>query len=118
MDLKFVRWKHVKDNLFRIRKQLYQKNLPNAVKEKYCRAKELKIELYKALSEFENSTIWMKRTLIKFSINQLISNKLRLFQLRYDKKLAILIIEKRIQDDIHNNLNEVITNLTAANLSN
>ena len=48
---KFVRWKHVKDKPFRIRKQLYQKNIRNAIKGKYCRIKELKIELNKALSK-------------------------------------------------------------------
>ena len=53
---KFVRWKHVKDKPFRIRRQLYRKNLQNAIKEKYCRFKERKIEMNKSLSEFKNST--------------------------------------------------------------
>ena len=60
----------------------------------------------------------MKRTLIKFSINCLISNKLSVVQLRHDKKLANLIIGKRIQDGVHNNPNGVITNLTDTILSN
>ena len=60
----------------------------------------------------------MKRTLIKPSIHCLISNKLSIFQLRHDKKLANLIIEKRIQDGVHNNPNKVIANLTDITLSN
>ena len=60
----------------------------------------------------------MKRTLIKFSITRLISNKLSAEQLKHDKKLANLITEKRIQDGIHNNPNEVVTNLTDTTLSN
>ena len=60
----------------------------------------------------------MKGTLIKSSIHRLISNKLSVFQLSHDKKLANLIIEKRIQDSVHNNPNEVITNLTYITLSN
>ena len=49
----------------------------------------------------------MKRILIKSSINLLISNKLTKVQLRHDQKLSNLIIEKRIQDGIHSNPNEV-----------
>ena len=74
---KFVQWKSVKDKPFGIRRQLYQKNFQNAIKDKYCCIKELKIELNKALLEFENSTTRIKWILIKFSINHLISNKLR-----------------------------------------
>ena len=74
--------------------------------------------MIKALSEFENSTTWMKRTLINSSINCLISNKLSVVQLRHDKKLAHLIIEKRIQYGIRKNPNEVITNITDTTLSN
>ena len=97
-----------------IRKQLYQKNLQNTIKDKYC---SIKTELSKALLEFENSTTWIKRTLIKFSINRLISNK-SVVKLRHDSKPANLIIEKRIQDGIHNNPNEIIVNLTDTTLSN
>ena len=113
-----MRWKHLKDEPFRIRKKVCPKNLQNAIKQIYCRIKELKTELNKALSEFENSTTLMKRALIKFFINHLISNKLIVVQLRHHEKLENLIIEKRIQDGIHNNPNEVITNLTDTNLYN
>ena len=53
----------------------------------------------------------MKGTLIKFSINHLISIILSEVELRHYKKLANLIIEKRIPNGIHINPNEVITSL-------
>ena len=110
---KFVRWKHVKNKLSRIRKQLYQKNLQNAIKDKHSRIKELQSDLQKALSTFdESTTTWMKHSLIKFSINRLLSNKLAEIQIRYDRKFNNLIMEKQIQEGIHNNPNDLITNLT------
>ena len=63
---KFVQWKSVKDKPFRIRKQLYQKNFQNAIKDKYCCNKELKIELNKALVDFENSTTWINGYWLSF----------------------------------------------------
>ena len=60
----------------------------------------------------------MKRFLIKFSINRLISNKLVEIQIRRDRKFNNLIMEKRIQEGIHNNPNDLITNLTNVNFSN
>ena len=60
----------------------------------------------------------MKHTLTEFSINRLISNKLSVVQLRHDRKLTNLIIEKRTQSSIYDNPNEIITNLTDTTLSN
>ena len=55
---KFLSWKHVKNKSLRITKQLYQKNLQNAIKNKHSRRE--------ALSTLDDSTSWMKRSLIKF----------------------------------------------------
>ena len=115
---KFVRWKHVKNKPLRIRKQLYQKNLQNAIKDKHSRIKELQSDSQKALSTLDESSTWMKRSLIKFSINRLISNKLVEIQIRRTRKFNNLIMEKRIQEGIHNNPNNLITNLTNVTLSN
>ena len=107
-----MRWKQV--NGLRIRKELYQKNLENAIEDKHSRIKEFQIDFQKVLSTLDESTTWMKPSLIKFSINHLISNKLVEIQIR---KLNNLIMEKRIQEGIHNNANNLITNLTNVTLS-
>ena len=60
----------------------------------------------------------MKRSLIKFLINRLLSNKLVQIQIRHDRKFDNLIMEKRIQEGIHNNPNDLITNLTNVTLLN
>ena len=60
----------------------------------------------------------MKRSLIKFSINRLISNKLVEIRMRNERKFNNLIMEKRIQEGISHNLNDRITNLTNVSLSN
>ena len=113
-----MRWKHVKNKPLGIRKQLYQKNLQNAIKDKSSRIKELQSYLQKALSTLDESTAWMKRFLMKFSINRLLSNKLVEIQIRHDRKFNNLIMEKRIQEGIHNNSNDLITNVTNVTLSN
>ena len=53
---KFARWKHVKNKSLRIRKQLYQKNLQNAIEDKDSRIKEIQSDLQKALSTLDEST--------------------------------------------------------------
>ena len=108
----------MKNKPLRIRKQLYQKNLQNAIKDKHSRIKELQSDSQKALSTLDESSTWMKRSLIKFSINRLISNKLVEIQIRRTRKFNNLIMEKRIQEGIHNNPNNLITNLTNVTLSN
>ena len=60
----------------------------------------------------------MKRFLIKFSINRLISNKLVEIQIRHKRKFNNLIMEKLIQEAIHNNPNDLIINLTNVTLLN
>ena len=60
----------------------------------------------------------MKRYLIKFSINRLLSNKLVEIQIRQDRKFNNLIMEKQIQEGIHNSPNYLITNLTNVTVSN
>ena len=54
----------------------------------------------------------MKRSLIKFLINCLLSNKLVEIQIRHERKFNNLIMEKRIQECIHKNPNDLITNFT------
>ena len=93
-------------------------NLQNAVKDKHYRIKQLQSDLHKAFSTLDESTTWMKQSLIKYSINHLLSNKVKEIQLRHGRTFNNLIIEKIIQEGIHNNPNELITNLTNAILSN
>ena len=80
--------------------------------------KELRSDLQKALSTLYDSTTWTKHSLIKFSINRLISNKPVEIQIRHHRKFNNLIMEKRIQVGIHNNPRNIISNLTNVNLPN
>ena len=60
----------------------------------------------------------MKPSWIKFSINRLISNTPVERQTRHDRKFSNLIMEKCIQEGIHKNPNDLITNFTNVTLSN
>ena len=91
-----------------IRKQL---NLQNTIKDRHSRIKELQSGLQKALSTLDES-------LIKFSINRLLYNKLLEIPTRHNKKFNNMIMEKQVQEGIHNNPNDLITNFTNVTLSN
>ena len=80
--------------------------------------KELRSDLQKALSTLYDSTTWTKHSLIKFSINRLISNKPVEIQIRHHRKFNNLIMEKLIQVGIHNNPRNIISNLTNVTLPN
>ena len=69
------------------------------------------------LSSLTNSTTWLKVQLIKYSINRHIENLMNKIKKRHSKKLDALIFEKKMKYGLHNNPNDLITNLTGRILS-
>ena len=61
-----------------------------------------------------NSTTRMQSQLLL--IKRLQSNRCKKNLARHEKKLETLIINKRVQDDINNNPNSIITNLSNVEL--
>ena len=72
---------------------------------------EMKIQL-------RQSTTWMKYHSIIYSLNRLQSSKTCIIEKRHQKKYDNLLIEKRLLDDIQQNRNKIIANLTNIDLSN
>ena len=64
-----------------------------------------------------NSTTWVKAQLILFSVKRLQSNRCKTVLARHEKKLDALKINKRIHDDVNNNPNSIITNLSNVELN-
>ena len=64
-------------------------------------------------SSLTNSTTWLKVQLIKYSINRDIENLMNKIKKRHCKKLDVLIFEKKkMKYGLHNNPNDLITDLT------
>ena len=69
-------------------------------------------------SSLTNSTTWLKVQLIKYSINHDIENLMNKIKKRHSKKLDVLIFEKKkMKYGLHNNPNDLITDLTGKILS-
>ena len=64
-------------------------------------------------SSLTNSTTWLKVQLVKYSINRDIENLMNKIKKRHSKKLDVLIFEKKkMKYGLHNNPNDLITDLT------
>ena len=64
-------------------------------------------------SSLTNSTTWLKVQLIKYLINRDIENLMNKIKKRHSKKLDVLIFEKKkMKYGLHNNPNDLITDLT------
>ena len=64
-------------------------------------------------SSLTSSTTWLKVQLIKYSINRDIENLMNKIKKRHSKKLDVLIFEKKkMKYGLHNNPNDLITDLT------
>ena len=86
--------------------------LSDAINEKLQFEKDLNKCLTIKLSSLTNSTTWLKLQLIKHSINRHIENVMNNTTKQHSKKLDALIFEKKMKDGLHNNPNDLITNLT------
>ena len=69
------------------------------------------------LSSLTNSTTQLKVQLIKYSSNRHIENLMNKIKKQHSKKLDALIFEKKMKDGLHNNPNDLTTNLTGRILS-
>ena len=96
------------------RNNYYNKNLNSAINKK---DKNLKMLTEEHSSILKNSTTWMKGTLIIYSIkNQ--QNKLgKTTKERPQKKLHHFVINKRINDGIRKNPNQIIINWSDSELN-
>ena len=68
-------------------------------------------------TEFKKSFTWMKYMIFKLSINRLMEKEKARVTERHEKKLDKMIVKKAMQDGVHKNPNEVITNLRGEVLS-
>ena len=114
---KFVRWRNIKSKTPKERNNYYNKNLNSAINKKDKNLKMLTEEHSSILKNLKISTTWMKGTLIIYSIkNQ--QNKLgKTTKERPQKKLHHLVINKRINDGIRKNPNQIITNWSDSELN-
>ena len=109
---KFVRWKNINALSWRDKNRYYSRNLNNSIGKRRSELKILESECNKLKQSLLDSTTWMKGKLIIFSINRLQNSICSQTKERHQKKLDVLVVNKRIMDGVKPNPNSVITNLT------
>ena len=103
---KFVRWKNAKYKSLRERNKLYLKNLKDAINNNI---KKLEKGHEQAKETLKQTATWMKYHLINYSVNKLQEKQTKVIKDRHLKKFDALLVNKCIQDGIHNNPDKLIT---------
>ena len=109
---KFVIWKNAMYKSLRERNKLHLKNLKDAIKTRNNDIRKLEKDHKQAKETLKQTTTWMKYHLISYSVNKLQEKQTKVIKDRHLKKFDALLVNKCIQDGIHNNPNKLITNLT------
>ena len=115
---KFVRWKNVKNKQLKDKNRQYHVNLVNPLQDRNNDLRSLTKKHDEMKIQLRQSTTWMKYHSIIYSLNRLQSSKTCIIEKRHQKKYDNLLIEKRLLDDIQQNRNKIIANLTNIDLSN
>ena len=114
---KFVRWKNAKYKSLRERNKLYLKNLKDAIKTRNNDIRKLEKDHEQAKETLKQTANWMKYHLINYFVNKLEEKQTKVIKDRHLKKFDALLVNKCIQDGIHNNPNKLITDLTNTDLT-
>jgi hypothetical protein len=113
---KFVRWKNLKSKDAKERSRYMSRFLADAITEKRTRLKHLRSELTTKDHVLKSSTTWMRYILTKHTIDRLISRETTTIKSRHEKKIKSLQQEKAQIDDIQENPNDIIINLSGIKL--
>ena len=89
----------------------------SAINKKDKNLKTLTEEHSSILKNFKNSTTWMKGTLVIYSIKNQQNKLCKTTKERPQKKLHHLVTNKRINDGIRKNPNQIITNWSDSELN-
>ena len=115
---KFTRGKNVKNNNKKCKSKFYRRALLDGINSKRHSIKELKKELCDSMKALSSSTTFFKSIILRISINRSVLKDEKKIIKRHRKKLDSLIKEKNKENNIHENPNPVVTNLSSHDLSN
>ena len=115
---KFTRSKNVKNNKKKCKSKFYHRVLLDEIKSKRRSIKELRKELCDSMKALSSSTTFFKSIILRISINRSVLKDEKKIIKRHRKKLDSLIKEKNKENNIHENPNPVVTNLSSHDLSN
>ena len=115
---KLTRGKNVKNNKKKCRSKFYRRVLLDEINNKRRSIKELRKELCDSMKVLSSSTTFFKSIILRISINRSVLKDEKKIIKRHRKKLDSLIKEKNKENNIHENPNPVVTNLSSHDLSN
>ena len=114
----FTQLKQLKEMDRKMRFKFCRKLLFNEISCKHKRLKSLKKNIDVVQTELLNSSTWLKRKCITYSINYVLSRFSDDVTKRHKRKYENLLNVKYKKEGIQNNPNNIIWNLSSRNLSN
>ena len=115
---KFTRRKNVKNNKKKCKSKFYCRVLLDEINSKRRSIKELRKELCDSMKVLSKLRTFFKSIILRISINRSVLKDEKKIIKRHGKKLDSLIKEKNKENNIHENPNHFVTNLSSHDLSN
>ena len=97
---RFSRWKNFKNNKKKCKSKFYCRILLDEIYRKLRSIKELIKELFGSMKTLSSSTIFIKRIILRISINRSVLKDEKKIIKRHQKKLDSLIKEKNKENNI------------------
>ena len=115
---KFTRWKNANQKAVKDRNKYRRKVLLDEIRNKHSQLRQMKNEVKAESTMLYSNMTFMKKWMVKRSIQIIIDAEKKLVQKRHNKKLANLLDEKAKLEGTMNNPNKTIWNFSSHILSN
>ena len=115
---KFTRWKIINGKSEKIKSKYRRKILLDEIRAKNDLLRNLKEQLQNETTELYQNITYMKKWMIKYSIENIVKQEERLVEKRHDKKFGDLLKEKHEVEGTTNNPNKTIWNFSSHTLEN
>ena len=109
---KFLCWKNIKRQPFKKKNRYYRRILLDKIDKKTKYLKTLRTQLMKQQKLLYVNTTWIRGTILRYTLNTIITKEERKWIRTHHKKLKNLINEKKAINRISDNPTSVITNLS------
>ena len=114
---KFTRWKNANSKHIKSRNKYRRKVLLEEIKNKHREVRNLRNEVQEESRTLYEPMTYLRRTILKWSIQRILEAEKKLVEKRHEKKLRNLLDEKARVEGTETNPNKLIWNLSSHTLS-
>ena len=115
---KFVRYKNLKSKPYKVRNGYYRRILVDEITKKNTFIHNFKKQLYKTETALHESTTWLKRLCITYTLSNVTNKEAKKLKTSLEKKFSKLLKNAKVFDGTYPNPNVTITNLSSRILTN